>query len=44
MVKDSDIKIVFTFFVPFRTYQLISTANLALFEWNWAELAVLISR
>ena len=28
---------------PFRIYQLISTANLALFECNWAELAVLIS-
>ena len=24
-------------------YQLISTANPALLEWNWAELAVLIS-
>ena len=23
---------------PFRIYQLISTANTALFEWNWAEL------
>ena len=28
---------------PFRIYQLISTANPALFQWNWAELAVLIS-
>ena len=27
---------------PYRIYQLISTANLALFEWNWAGLAVLI--
>jgi len=26
----------------FGIYQLVSTANLALFEWNWAELAVLI--
>jgi hypothetical protein len=28
---------------PFRIYQLISIANPALFEWKWAELAVLIS-
>jgi hypothetical protein len=28
---------------PFRIYQLISTANSAIFEWNWAGLAVLIS-
>ena len=27
----------------FRIYQQISTANPALFEWNWAGLAVLIS-
>jgi hypothetical protein len=28
---------------PFLIYQPISTANLALFEWNWAGLDVLIS-
>ena len=28
---------------PFWIYQLISTANPALFKWNWAWLAVLIS-
>ena len=28
---------------PFGIYQLISTANPALFEWNWAGLALLIS-
>ena len=28
---------------PFRIYQLISTANSAIFERNWAGLAVLIN-
>jgi hypothetical protein len=28
---------------PFRIYQLINTGCPALFEWNWAGLAVLIS-
>ena len=31
------------FWGTFRIYQLISTANPALFGWNWAGLAVLIS-
>ena len=30
--------------VPFGSYLLASTANLAQFEWKWAGLAVLFSR
>ena len=36
-VKIISIKIVFKSWGPFRTYELISTANLALFEWNWLD-------
>ena len=42
MVKSCAIEIVFKSLVPFRIYQLISTANPALFDWKLAGLAGLI--
>ena len=38
IVKSGAIEIVFKSWGPFRFYQLISSANLALYESNWAKL------
>ena len=43
IVKSGAIEIIFKSWGPFRIYQLIGSANPALYESNWAKLAVLIS-
>ena len=43
IMKSGAIEIVFKSWGPFRIYQLISSFNPALYESNWAILAVLIS-
>ena len=43
VVKSNVIEIVFKSWGQFRIYQLFSKAIPALFEWNWAGLALLIT-